>query len=298
MAKFPLQQARQELRAAPSTGVRTNVDTRTSTAQSGAAAGRGLVGVIGTFIEKSKKQKAIEEQIEIEGQKKLDIVAQTLGESVITNAETLHAAFKKDNADTTLWKPNLGTLRNVSQEALDAIDMSGDKRLLMNAKLAARFSMMETRTIADTLSRRIEDAKEAADKNYLIAVRSGDPVKIRDATMLWTQAYAGTVDPAEQRSLFTDLTKEGIKARIDDNINAVHAAIEAAPAKNEPKPFAEARKLATNPIIPETSQTTLRNAINAADTRMKQQRKDERQQLIDKTTSDTLDEYFRGEFDN
>jgi hypothetical protein len=71
-------------------------------------------------------------------------------------------------------------------------------------------------------------------------------------------------------------------------VSSVHAAAEAGN-------FEVARELAKNPLIPEPQQTTLRNMIKSAETAQNTRTKEAQQELINKTTSTTIGEYFKGE---
>ena len=81
----------------------------------------------------------------------------------------------------------------------------------------------------------------------------------------------------------------GKKLRAGDLVNDVHAAMEVAIDSGD---FSVAKELAKNPAIPETQQTTLRSAIKTAETARTNKIKEGQQELINKTTSDTIREYF------
>jgi len=258
MAKFPIRRTERTI-SGRGAAVRANIDVDTGHAALGEAlkdVGSAITGVATQFAQKSKRQREMEERLAAERQQRLDTRSKIAAEAVIKRAEIEHDGFKKENADTSLWEKDFQDRMAIARQEIDGLDMSDDARLLVGAKFESRLMTGESTTLVDTTLRESEDTKEAADGALVNAIVGGDPDAIKEATGLWQDAYAGTMDKAEQKALFEELSRKALNMRGDAAVEAVHAAVKA-------NNFGAARVLVDNPDIPESKQTTLRGTIDS-----------------------------------
>ncbi len=283
-AKFPIISARQELGVTPTTAVRFTGDTRTGEGMVGAAVGQAVVAGVRELQKRSVRKQAIEEK----RQEMLDTRSSIAAGSFITTAINENIAFRNTNADTMTWAKDLQERLSGVETQITALDMSEDARLLVNAKFQAKSQEALSRSLIAETDRDKEDTRDAIISDVVEQYTSGTEQDQKDAGRRFLEISSTLMDENEARVTLKTAIMAGQKARTDVVVSSVHAAAEAGN-------FEAARELAKNPLIPEPQQTTLRNMIKSAETAQNTRIKEAQQELINKTTSTTIGEYFKGE---
>ncbi len=139
------------------------------------------------------------------------------------------------------------------------------------------------------------DALIRVTADYEKALVEQDREAIVETEAALIAQYKISYTPAEAKVEKVKIEQRAIKQMEENAISAVHEAIEAASDLKIGGNFNIAKELAKNPLIPEPKQTSLRNIIETAEKVRVNTIKEKRQQLIDKTTSDTIREYFNGD---
>ncbi len=275
MAKFPITEARQELGITPTTAVRADVDTRMGGI--GAVVGQAVLAGIGTI-----------QRIRQKRQEMLDTRSSITAGSFITTAINENIAFRNTNADTMTWAKDLQERLSRAESQIGALDMSEDTRLLVNARFQAKSQEALSRSLIAETDRDREDTRAAIISDVVEQYTNGTVQDQKDAGRRFLEISSTLMDENEARLTLKTAIMAGQKARVDVIVSSVHATAEAGN-------FEAARELAKNPLIPEPRQTTLRNMINSAETAQNTRIKDAQQELVNKTTSATIGEYFKGE---
>ena len=283
-AKFPIITARQELGVTPSTAVRFTGDTRTGEGLVGAAVGQGILAIAGELQRRSAREEAIEEN----RQRMLDTRSSITAGSFITTAINENIAFRSTNADTKTWDKDLQERLSRAEAQIGTLDMSEDTRLLVNARFQAKSQDALSRSLIAETDRDRTDTRDAIISDVVEQYTNGTVQDQQDAGKRFLEIAPALMDENEARATLKTAIMAGQKARGEIAISNVHSVMEAGN-------FEVARVLAKNPLIPEPKQTTLRNAINSAETAQNVQLKEAQQELVNKTTSATIGEYFKGE---
>lgn len=250
--RFPIVEARQELGFTPTTAVRAEGDFSTGEGAVGAAAGEALVAGAKVLQRKSAERLFLEtEQI-----KKLDTNREITANAIISNAETEHEGFKATTADATLWEKDLGERMEKARQQISDLGLLEDTGELVNTKLNARLSVGTKETFKEATLRIIEDAKKAADLNYIEALRSTDEVEIKEAKALWIEAYSGNTTTVDQKLLFTELTRKGFEQVNQDAVEAKRNEAGIDPIGVEAEMKAERELRATGVMTPELAALT------------------------------------------
>lgn len=291
MAKFPIQTARQELGVTPTTAVRFTGDTRTGEGLVGAAVGQAVLAGAGALLERSARKRAIEEK----RQEMLDTRSSITAGSFITTAINENIAFRSTNADTKTWAKDLQERLSGVESQIGALDMSEDTRLLIDAKFQAKSEEALSRSLIAETDRDRTDTRDAIISDVVEQYTNGTVQDQQDAGKRFLEIAPTLMDENEARATLKTAIMAGQKARSENAVSGVHAALEVASDPITGGNFDIVRELAKNPIIPEPKQTTLRNVINSAETARNVQSKEAQQELINKTTSATIGEYFKGE---
>lgn len=284
MAKFPTTEARQELGVTPTTAVRFTGDTRTGEGLVGAAIGQGILAIAGGLQRRSAREEAIEEN----RQRMLDTRSSITASSFITTAINENIAFRSTNADTKTWDKDLQERFSRAEAQIGTLDMSEDTRLLVNARFQAKSQEALSRSLIAETDRDRTDTRDAIISDVVEQYTNGTPQDQQDAGKRFLEIAPTLMDENEARATLKTAIMAGQKARGEIAISNVHSVMEAGN-------FEVARELAKNPLIPEPKQTTLRNVINSAETARNVQLKEAQQELVNKTTSATIGEYFKGE---
>lgn len=150
------------------------------------------------------------------------------------------------------------------------------------------------------VTQNIENDIAISGKNLIDVISTDDGLPEMAADILDQQkTYQEALErkyPKDVAAIHMEETlKEAQEQQVVNAINDVHAAMEIASDPINDGNFEIARELAKNPVIPESKQTTLRNAIRTAETVRTNKIKEERDEIINKTTSNTIREYFNGE---
>lgn len=201
--------------------------------------------------------------------------------------------FMLANPDPSTWLE--GARGVIDEQRTVFAEQKFSPRVLENEKIEQEAFESELLTGIQILTteRKIDIDIQVSGENLInkIATDDGSQLAQRDINKQ-TNLYRAALerrDPPEIAAIqMRETLRQAEKLRMQNAINGVHAEMEA-------ENFGIARELAKNPIIPETKQTTLRTAINTAETVRTNVVKEEKKALIDKTTSDTIREYFSGE---
>ncbi len=288
-ARFPRTEARQELGFTPSTAVRARIDTRTGAGAVGAAISAAGAAVIGKVRERSERRKALEAK----RQKFQDTNATIDANSFTTNAINRSKAFRKGTTDTKIYEQNLKDELAEAQSQISQLSMSDDARITVTKKFQAESSEAFSLLLIDQTNQDANNTREKVVLDITEAVRTGVSQDLIDAVKRFRKVRGDLWPNASiAKAVFESAVEAGKKGKEDDAINATHAAIEEASTTGN---FNIAKELATNPSISEARQTILRNTIKTAENTVIAKAKDAQTALVDKTTSDTLREFFAGD---
>jgi hypothetical protein len=277
MAKFPIQTARQELGVTPTTAVRFTGDARTGEGLVGQAIGQAALAGIG-IIQRIRQRR----------QQMLDTRSSITADSLVTTAINENIAFRSTNADTKTWPNDLQERLKAVETQIGALDMSDDARLLVNTKFQAKSEEALSRSLIAETDRDKTDTREAIISDVVEQYTNGTVQDQQDAGKRFLEISSTLMDENEARVTLKTAIMAGQKARGQLAVSSVHVAAEAGN-------FEAARELAKNSLIPEPQQTTLRNMIDSAETAQNTRIKEAQQELVNKTTSTTIGEYFKGE---
>ena len=282
---FPITEARQELAVSPTRAVRTNIDTRTGAGAVGAAIGEALIAGAGELQKGSARRAAIE----LKRREMMDDNMSVIAKKMRDTATITFNTFKRTNPQET-WEPERIKQTQEVANAITGLDFSPDALLLESLKSDAYSAVESARAFDDATKKLVEDTIEAQTQALVDAFRTGGAKEQLEAATRYRDNGANMgKDKVEVLNDIKAARVAGQKLREDDAINAVHAALEIAAATGR---FDIAKELAKNPTITEVRQTTLRNAISTAEKARTVEINNTQTALIDKTTSDTIREYF------
>ncbi len=285
MGRFEIQRARQDLGFTPATAVRANIDV--SQGDVGGAVGQALIAGGRELQRRSVRRKAIE----VRNRANLDSLSARKADKVrdLTNAQI---ATMKTNTPPEKWEEETLKLVTNGNGQITGFDFSpdamaeqqiisdGDLATLPKLAFAAGSRAISTATIKSETERLTDDFRSGKEG---MAKRTVDFIETMRNNGLSSEAIVTLIKAAREA---------GRTGRAEDAVNGVYAAIEAGGQTGD---FGIAKQLATNSIIPEDQQTILRNAIRTAENVVKANVVNAQQALINKTTSDTIREYFGGE---
>lgn len=140
-----------------------------------------------------------------------------------------------------------------------------------------------------------KDADIATAMAYEAALVGGTAQDIIEAEAAFVAQHGISLLPAELAVLKDKIEERAAKEMEVNAVNTVHAAMEAASDPITGGNFVIAKELAKNPLINEKTQTSLRTTIKVAEEAHKNKIDQARKDLINKTTSDTIREYFNEE---
>ena len=253
MAKFPIERATGTL-PGRGTGVRANVDVRTGEGELAMAVGQA-------GLEELARRKEKRDKVELKRQEMRDSRATSEFRSLMNTAEKENIAFRSTESDTTKWTPDLE--QRFGAIKIENMNASDERKALLSAEHAARLEGASADSFVAETRRDVVDTKEASISSVVEAYTNGTPIEQFQASKAFLN-IAPTIGMGIQEATATLKTAimAGQKARGQNAVQTVHAAIEAGD-------FELARELAKNQFIPETQQTTLRNAIRSAEQEVK-----------------------------
>ncbi len=266
------------LRVVPTKAVRADIDVRTGAGAVGQALGQGLLGVGAAGIELFKRRQDMEDT-------RSAVTANSLVKTVVDE----NRAFRETTTDTKAWAKDLQERLTRAESQIGTLPMSDDARALQGVKFQASSREATANSLVAETTREADDTRGAVILDVTESVRSGSEQDKADATKRFTAIAPSLWDESEARTIFATAVKAGQKGRTDDLINNVHAAMEEGSISGN---FETVRVLATDPNIPEKQQTTLRNAINAAENTKTAKVKDEQTRIVNETTTQTINEYY------
>lgn len=133
------------------------------------------------------------------------------------------------------------------------------------------------------------DALVRVTADYEKALTEGTPEDIVETLAALDAQFKGSYEPAEAAQLKAKAEQRAVKQMEENAVSAVHAAIETA---TDPETgtgeFALARELAKNTLIDAPQRTTLRTAINSAETRFKNAKSSLGLAIQESTLTDTV----------
>ena len=287
MAKFPPQFTERTV-SGRGPSVRAKIDVRQGDV--GRAVGQGLIvgGRILRFVKEKERLRL--EKIAQKRQEMMDANFGVQAKKLRNIADEEFKTYKFTNPQGTWVEFRQKQTTKVAEE-ISKLPFSPDILAKEQLKAEAYSEVSTAKALTDSTLQLRTDTIEALSESLTDAFRSGEPEEIVEAIRVYKDNGANMgKDKIEVLNDIKAAREAGEKLRIKDAISNVHAAIEAASATEGN--FEIARELAKNPLIPEPQQTTLRNTINSAEKARISSIKDEQQQLINKTTSDTIREYF------
>lgn len=286
MANFPIKFTERTI-SGRGPSVRANINVRQGDV--GKAVGQGLIlgGRILRFVKEKerirlekiaqKRQQMMDANFGVQAKKLRDLADEEFDTYKLTNPQETWVEFRQ--------KQTVKVAEEISK-----LPFSPDVLAKEQLKAEAYSEVSTAKALTDSTLQLRTDTIEALTESLTDAFRSGEPEEIVEAVKVYRDNGANMgKDKVEVLNDIKAAREAGEKLRVKDAISGVHAAIEAA---SEVGNFEVARELAKNPIIPEPQQTTLRNTINSAEKAKISSIKDAQQQLINKTTSDTIREYF------
>lgn len=297
--RFPITTARRELGFATSTAVRANIDTRTGAGAVGAATGQAGLAVAGEFqrgvqrkAEQEERERKSREAIELKRQQMTDDNNAVLADKLRKTADANFETFKLNNLQET-WEPERVRQTEEVATAVAELNFSPDALAAQQVK-SASYSSVETAKSLTAATRQLRtDTIEAQTEAMVEAFRSGGAREQLDAVTRFRDNGANMgKDKVEVLNDIKAARVAGRKLKEDDAIDATHAEIEAASITGD---FETARQLATNSAISEARQTILRNTISTAEKAVTAKTNDAQTALVNKTTSDSIREFFAGE---
>lgn len=242
---------------------------------SSAEALKAAAGAVNVLAELAKRKRAAQDRIGIiDIDAIMDNAKREYDRQIIGKPLSEHAAIQaKLDAD--------------ARAKANQINLSPEARKLTNATTDAELEKFADEAELANIVATNEVALIKATDAYVKALTEGDSEDIIQKEGL-LDAQLENIPAAEAAKYKSKLDQQAFQAMEDRAISDVHEALE----ENN---FGIARELAKNDLIPEPKQTILRNAIKTAEKALDTQAKDARKELIDKTTSDTIREYFAGD---
>ena len=249
MAKFPIIRATGTL-PGRSTAVRANIDVRTGEGELAQA-----VGQIG--LEAVARHREKEKALELKRQQMRDSLATSDFRSQMNTAVKENMALRLTESDTTKWGPDL--IQRFDGIKIENVNASDETKSLLEAERAAKLEGASADSLVAETRREVTDTRTAAINSVVEAYTNGTPIEQFQAAKAFLN-IAPTIGMGIQEATATLKTAimAGQKARGQNAVSAVHAAMEL-------EDFELARELAKDQFIPETQQTTLRNAIRSAE---------------------------------
>ncbi len=252
MARFDIQRAPEKLGVVPTTAVRANLDVSTG----GAALGQAIAGA-GLALQQIRQKR----------QQMTDGNSSVEADRLRSLADEEFKQFKLVNPQETWENERLKQTVGVGEEVAK-LNFSPNALSAERQKSKTYSDVSTARALTDATFQLRKDTIDAQTESLVGAFRSGNPEKILEATKRYNDNGANMgKDKAEVLSDIKAARAAGEKLRSEDAISNVHAAMEAASNTGD---FTLARELAKNQIISEPQQTTLRNAINSAETRFRE----------------------------
>ncbi len=284
MAEFPITTAREELGFTPSTAVRANIDVRQDDV--GGAIGQALLA----GAREVQRGSARKEAIRVKNRANLDSLSARQAD-LLRKQRDGDIEIMKGSTPPEKWEEEAQKITSTFNDQISGLDFSPDestKQQLISASdletVPEDAFIASSRVIATAT---IKSAEESLTDDYRLAK---EDIAQRKIDFIETMKNNGVSAPDILLKL-NAAQEAGEKLRSQDAVNTVHAAIEVGETTGN---FDVAKTLATNSVIPEKQQTTLRTAISTAESSFDTRIDRERQQLIDKTTRDTVQKYYTG----
>ncbi len=275
MAKFPIQQARQELGFTPATGVRANIDTRTGEGAVGAAVGQALIAGGQAIQRIQQKRQDLEDT-------RSSLDANSLTQTAINE----NIAFRNTTADTKEWSKDLQERLKGVESQIGQLGMSDDTRATTGARFQAASQEALSRSLIAETAREADDTRGAVIASLTEAARSGDP----SAKMLASDAFDGAApslwDPAEARGIKAAAVQAGLKLGKEDTLDSWRNRIASNVIATEQvlDEELELRKDGDG-VIPDLSSADIQSLLNTA-TNRKSQLEADAQAAINKANSE------------
>lgn len=293
-ARFPIIKAPEELGIVPVVATRAPAGMRTDTAAgaTGAVLGQTVLDILEQVGEKRQQQSATRKAIEAKRRQMMDANSAVLADTLRRTADAQFETVKLTSPQETWQAQQLQLAENVAAE-VGQLDFSPDALVAQRIKSAAYTSVKTAQALTDATRQLRTDTIEAQTQAMVDAFRTGGAREQLEAVTRYRDNGSNMgKDKVEVLNDIKAARTAGQKLRTEDLINEVHAAIEAASATNGD--YTIAKELATNSAIPEIKQTSLRTAINTAETARNVSIREARENLVNQTTSDTIREYFAG----
>lgn len=203
MAKFDIPRT---TRLPPAVGpnIRANLDLRTGGVAAGQALAQagGQLANLGISIIQKRQQMT-------------DARATVFANAALQSAKQKHGAFREVTADTRQWEPDVEQRRKDVLGALESIPMSDDRRALISAQIGADFDVLRASTFAAATRREVEDSITAVSGDFVAAIASGDPIRMKTSRANLEATFTGLFDEAEKRQRIAVLEEAGLKKQQD-----------------------------------------------------------------------------------
>lgn len=217
----------------------------------------------------------------------------------LSNVNAIMENAEREYQEEIIGKPLEEHTAILQKHRNNAMTLAGQQRLSPEARAIAENKLpiwgdafADAGEIA-TIKAIERDAIIRVTADYEKALTEGNREDIIETEIALDEQFKGSYEPAEAKILKEKAEQRAIKQMEQNAVNAVHEAIEVA---TDPRTgtgdFTLARELVKSELIPEPKQTSLRTTIGTAEKVRNNRIKEDRQQLIDETTSKTIREYF------
>lgn len=233
-------------------------------------------------------------ELAIREQRADDSIATANASTARQSARDSFAQFQIDNPDPSTWEEGANQIWEGADSAVGELQFSDRVNEREQIRHDAEGQHFFANAKIQATQSKVNNAVVSTEAAFINSFSQGaiDSQENQDAYM---EALLNKHSPEVAKTTMADTIEKAERARSINAVNAVHAAIEAASNPVTGGDFGLAKEAAKSSLIDEKTQTSLRTTIKTAEAARKTQIKQEQTELVNKTTSDTIREYFAGD---
>ncbi len=189
------------------------------TAQAVVGAGLAIAGIVKGAQKRAEEQAIKKQKIEAQKRKWKDTNSTITGNSIIQSAIDQHAAFRAQNADTSLWAADLEQRLEAARTEADGLDLSPEAREIFSQRLEAKAVGATDDSFIAEAKQEAQDTRESLIDSIVNAYTRGTKEDQQTAGKMFLEQAGSLWDEAEGKKILETAIMAGQKARKEETLN-------------------------------------------------------------------------------